>query len=217
MTINLFPGDIPGGLTRRAQYFLAVHCVRMDPVGIGSYRDRWLAHGVPAREIDRAAEYSARWGGLLLPPSRQFEGGPKVLDTDLPEGSAEEGWWITVGFPRCSVNFGFFIGPDGAFGVDGIRWTPLHATVEGWIESQALDQHATRWAKRVTTLSGDEADDFDLTGFERVPEVVGLADDWWRGPDSLVAVHRGEAEYFGEPRYRTAYVYSGLPAHALRD
>ncbi|MFE4259018.1 hypothetical protein [Streptomyces sp. NPDC056883] len=219
MAIDLFPhgAAVPDGLTRRALSFLWIHCVRVPPGDIRSHRESWLAHGVPAREIDRAEAYSARWGGLVLPPSRHFEGGPKVLDSDFPEGSPEEGWWIPAGPVRCSVNFGFLIGPDGEFGVHGIRWTPLHATVEGWIEAQALDQHASRWARKVTRLSGDAVDELDLTGFERVPEVAGLADDWWRGPDSLVAVLGGEAEYYGEPRDRTAYVYAGLPPHALRD
>ncbi|WP_327307812.1 hypothetical protein OG730_33935 [Streptomyces sp. NBC_01298] len=188
---------------------------------VGSHRERWLAHGVPAREIDRAEAYAARWGGLILPPSHQFEGGPKVLDTDIPEGSAEEGWWIPAGFPRCSVSFGFLISPDGEFGAYGEQWAPLHATVEGWIESQALARDAFRWANQVTRLTGDAVDDLDLTGFERVPEVVGIADDWWRGPDSLVAVHRGEAECYDDPRARAAYVSSGLgprmPGYDPRD
>ncbi|MGW1777433.1 hypothetical protein [Streptomyces sp. NPDC002104] len=215
MALDLFPGGIPD-LTRRARHFVAVHCVRGDAADIGAHRERWLAGGIPAREIDRAEVYAARWGGLVMPPSPLFEGGPKVLDTDVPEGSSDEGWWIPAGFPRCSVNFGFVIGPGGEFGVHGERWTPLHATVEGWIEAQALAHDASRGAERVVRLTGDAVDGLDLTGFERVPEVAGLADDWWRGPDSLVAVHRGEALYYGVPRYRAAYVYSGVDPWLLR-
>ncbi|MFI5862973.1 hypothetical protein [Streptomyces sp. NPDC051546] len=208
MALDLFPRGIPD-LTERAAQFVTVQCTRQEPVDVGAHRELWLADGAPAREIDRAEAYAARWGGLILPPSHQFEGGPKVLDTDIPEGSAEEGWWIPAGFPRCSVAFGFLISPDGEFGAYGERWAPLHATVEGWIESQALAHFAFRWAEQVTRLTGDAVDDLDLTGFERVPEVAGIADDWWRGPDSLVAVHRGEAECYDDPRGRAAYVYSG--------
>ena len=41
-------------------------------------------------------------------------------------------------------------------------------------------------------------------------EVKGLADNWWRGTDSLVAVYSGEAECLSFPAARTALIYSGL-------
>ncbi|MGA5820126.1 hypothetical protein ACPC54_19945 [Kitasatospora sp. NPDC094028] len=47
-------------------------------------------------------------------------------------------------------------------------------------------------------------------------EARGLADTWWRGTDSLVAVHTGEAEACSWPAGRTAWIYSGLDAWGLR-
>ncbi|MFD8809275.1 hypothetical protein [Streptomyces sp. NPDC059597] len=59
-------------------------------------------------------------------------------------------------------------------------------------------------------------DDLELGGFEAVPEVAGLADTWWRGTDSLIAVYRGEAEIMDAPRCQTATIYAGLDAWGLR-
>ncbi len=55
-----------------------------------------------------------------------------------------------------------------------------------------------------------------LDGFEPVREVRGLADTWWRGTDSLVAVYTGEARALSFPRGRSAVIYSGLDAWGLR-
>ena len=41
----------------------------------------------------------------------------------------------------------------------------------------------------------------DLGGLESVSLVAGMADAWWRGPGSLVAVNRGEADCFGNPKF----------------
>lgn len=59
-------------------------------------------------------------------------------------------------------------------------------------------------------------DDLELDGFEAVPEVAGLADAWWRGNDSLIAIYRGEAEVMEAPRCQTATIYAGLDAWGLR-
>lgn len=61
----------------------------------------------------------------------------------------------------------FTFGPAGEFGVDGDRWVPLHASVEGLI------------------------DELPLSAFEPVIEIRGLADTWWRGSDSLIAIYTG--------------------------
>ncbi|MEV6313489.1 hypothetical protein AB0M10_33480 [Streptomyces sp. NPDC051840] len=58
-------------------------------------------------------------------------------------------------------------------------------------------------------------DDLELDGFEVVPEVAGLADTWWRGTDSLIAVYRGEAEIMDAPRCQTATIYAGLDSWGL--
>jgi hypothetical protein len=109
------------------------------------------------------------------------------------------------------------IGPHGEFGVHSDRWTPLHATVEGWVESVALAHHASTWAKTITKVTGQDVDSLQLDAYEAVAEVAGLADTWWRGIDSLVAVYTGEAECMGATRCRTAYIYSGLDAWGLHD
>ncbi|MEU6051063.1 hypothetical protein ABZ829_11535 [Streptomyces xanthochromogenes] len=59
-------------------------------------------------------------------------------------------------------------------------------------------------------------DGLELEGFEAVVEVAGLADTWWQGADSLVAVYRGEAEVMDTPECRTATIYSGLDDWCLR-
>lgn len=109
------------------------------------------------------------------------------------------------------------IGPNGEFGLRGDSWVPLHASVEGWVESLALARHASFWAKQVTRLHGDEVEALSLDGFEPVEEVRGIADMWWRGPDSLVALYNGEAECFsGQAAFRVALVYAGLDEWGLR-
>jgi hypothetical protein len=88
-----------------------------------------------------------------------------------------------------------------------------------------VEQHGARipvpdaeeCAKQITKLTGAEVDELDLDGFEPVPEVQGRADAWWRGPDSLVAVYRGESVCLDEPRIRTARIYSGLKPWDLID
>lgn len=80
------------------------------------------------------------------------------------------------------------IGPAGEFGIHAERWTPRHATIEGWVESLALHHEAAMWAKQITRVTGDDVDGIALDAHEPVPEVRGLADTWSRGSDSLVAV-----------------------------
>ncbi len=111
---------------------------------------------------------------------------------------------------RTAVPYSFMIGPDGEFGVYGDRWVPLHAAVEGWVESVALAYHASMWAKKILKVTADEVEAIRLEGHEPVHEVAGLADTWWRGSDSLVAIYRGEAECLAAPACRTAFVYTGL-------
>ncbi|MFE0730671.1 hypothetical protein ACFW2X_20935 [Streptomyces antibioticus] len=45
----------------------------------------------------------------------------------------------------------------------------------------------------------------------------GLADTWWRGPDSLVALYTEEAAAMSFPRGRTALIYSGFDEWGLRS
>jgi hypothetical protein len=201
------PVGVPEGLTQRARAFVRANCVRVDALDVSRWRDRWLGFGVPAEEIDRVVAYQRRWGGLALPPAPAYGGGPRYLGADTPEPSPDDGWWFEAGLPRATVPFSFMIGPTGEFGINGDRWVPLHATVEGWVEAVALAHHATATAHRVTRLTGDEVDGVDLDEFDLVPEVEGLADSWWLDDDTLVAVYTGEAEAFAAPDRRTTLVY----------
>lgn len=84
------------------------------------------------------------------------------------------------------------------------------------MESLALAHHASMWAKQVTKLVSDDLDGIELDGYEPVHEVMGLADTWWRGPDSLVALYSGEATSMSFPGGRIALIYSGLDEWGLR-
>ncbi|MFF3215722.1 hypothetical protein ACFYYB_34485 [Streptomyces sp. NPDC002886] len=205
----------PEGLSRRARYFVEVHGLRVPHRDLTPLRETWLEHGIPAAEIDRAVAFQGRWGGIALPPAPEYEGGPRVLEADVPEGSDAHGWRFPAGGCRVSMGHGFMIGPGGEFGIDADRWTPLHASTEGWVEALALADHAGYWAKTITKIKGGAVDELDLHGFEQVPEVQGLADTWWRGKDSLIAVYRGEAAGFDAPQCLRARIYGGLDAWAL--
>lgn len=214
MNLNLI-NDLPEGLTRRARSFVAAHGMRVDTTPVEQHRQWWLERGIPSAQIDRLAAYQQRWGGLVLPPAPQYDGGPKYLDPDSPEGSSTEGWWFEAGTQRTAVPYSFMIGPKDEFGIHANQWVPLHATIEGWVESLALAHHARMWAKQVTKLTNDEVDNIALDAYEPVREVRGLADTWWRGPDLLVASYAGEARSLSFPRARTAFIYSGLDEWGL--
>ena len=213
--MELHRNRAPDGLTKRARHFVLAHGVKVDVPKVSRHREQWLTAGIPSAEIDRATTYQERWGGLVLPPAPHYDGGPKYLDTDVPEGSTAEGWWFEAGIQRTAVPYSFMIGPKGEFGIHADRWTPLHQTVEGWVEAVALAHHASTWAKQITKVTGDEVDALTLDSFEPVWEVRGLADSWWRGADSLVAVYTGEAECLAAPQCRAALIYSGLDKWGL--
>ncbi|MFG2660186.1 hypothetical protein [Streptomyces sp. NPDC048425] len=202
----------PAGLSCRAQRFVEVDGIRVHRQDIRRHRDAWVGQGIPAAEIDRAAAFQDRWGGLALPPAPFYEGGPRILDADCPEGSETEGWSFEAGSCRVSMAYGFRVGPDGAFGIDAYRWTPLHASTDGWVESLALAADARHWAKSVTRIKGKAVESLDLSGYAPVPEVEGVMDTWWRGRNSLIALYRGEAVGLDAPQCLEAHVYSGLDA-----
>lgn len=199
----------PVGMSPRAQRFVEVEGLRIHRQDIRRHHDVWIGHGIPAAEIDRATAFQDRWGGLALPPAPFYEGGPRILDADCPERMPES-WSFPAGECRVSMGYRFMVGPDGAFGIDACRWTPLHASTEGWVESLALAAHARRWAKTVTRIKGKAVEALDLGGFEPVPEVQGVTDTWWRGEDSLIAAYRGEAVGLDAPQCLEAHVYGGL-------
>ncbi|WP_367318387.1 hypothetical protein [Streptomyces sp. HUAS ZL42] len=205
----------PAGLSHRAQRFVEVNGIRVPRQDIRRHREAWIRHGTPAAEIDRAADFQDRWGGLALPPAPFYEGGPRILNAECPEGPAAEGWSFAAGSCRVSMAYGFMIGPDGEFGIDAHRWTPLHASTDGWVESLALAAHASRWAKTVARIKGTAVESLDLHGYEPIPEVQGLTDNWWRGKDSLIALYRGEAVGLEAPQCLEAHVYGGLDEWGL--
>ncbi|KOT26419.1 hypothetical protein ADK41_38345 [Streptomyces caelestis] len=206
---------IPGGITRRAQYFIGCHGHWTGRSDIEQYRARWMEYGIPEAQIDRVAAFEAVWGGLALPPSPHYDGGPRTLSGDIPEGPDPD-WHFGAGAQRTALPYSFVIGPGGEFGLHAGKWVPLHVSVEGWVEALALADHARRCARATTMLTGGAVDDLELEGFEAVPEVAGLADTWWRGSDSLIAVYRGEAEVMEAPQCKTATIYAGLDEWGLR-
>ncbi|MET4927043.1 hypothetical protein P3L51_32605 [Streptomyces sp. PSRA5] len=206
---------IPEGITRRAKYFIGSHGYWMGRADIEQHRARWVKHGIPEDQIDRVFAYEAVWGGLALPPSPHYDGGPRTLSGDVPEGPAPD-WHFEAGLQRTALPYSFVIGPRGEFGLHAGDWVPLHATVAGWVEALALAAHARSCARTTMTLTGDAVDDLELDRFEAVPEVAGLADTWWRGADSLIAIYRGEAEVMNAPQCRTATIYAGLDEWGLR-
>ncbi|MFE0723534.1 hypothetical protein ACFW4O_11455 [Streptomyces mutabilis] len=205
----------PGGLSRRAQRFIETEGIRVRRQNIRRHRDTWIEHGIPAAEIERATAFQVRWGGLALPPAPFYEGGPRILDAGCPEETSAQGWSFPAGDCRVSMAYSFVVGPDGAFGIAADRWTPLHASTEGWVESLALAAHARRWATTVTRITRKSVDALNLGELEPVPEVQGVTDSWWRGKDSLIAVYRGEAVGLGAPQCLEAHIYGGLDEWGL--
>lgn len=122
------------------------------------------------------------------------------------------GWSFPAGDYRVSMAYGFMVGPEGAFGIDGYRWTPLHADTDGWVKSLALAGHAARRAESVTRIRGEALTSLDLGGYEPVPEVNGMTDSWWRSEDSLIALYRGEAVGLDAPQCLEAPVHEGVGA-----
>jgi hypothetical protein len=207
--------DAPLGLSPRARRFVTVHGVWLDVPPVQEWRRRWEEAGIPLPVIERAERFQTRWGGLVLPPSPgsdDGDGGPRVLCLGSPERGddfAEHGWWFEAGSQRTAVPYSYLIGPDGSFGLAGDTWVPLHASIEGWIESLALAYAARYAADTVTRVSGSAVAGLDLTEMQLVPETAGLANTWWLRNGLLIAIHNGEAELFSRPAYRTAYVHSG--------
>jgi hypothetical protein len=208
---------VPEGLSNRARSLISTDGVRVDLPSMQQRREFWLGLEIPTDVLDQMARFEDRWGGLVLPPAPAYEGGPSWFQADMPEVD-EDGWMFWAGEPRCSVAFSFWIGPNDEFGLYGPNWTPLHASVDGWVESIALSRHAARWARQITRLRSEEVDAFDLSGFEPVAEVRGLADTWWKGAQAYVAIYRGEslalADGPGQAPKGFALLYEGLPEWA---
>ncbi|NED91339.1 hypothetical protein G3I76_66085, partial [Streptomyces sp. SID11233] len=122
----------------------------LDVRPVEGNRRWWRERDVPAEAIDRMAAFQARWGGVVLPPAPEYDGGPRYFGPDGPEKD-DSGWWFEAGTQRSAVPYSFVIAPDGAFGIQVERngWAPLHASVEGWVEALALAHHAAAHATRI--------------------------------------------------------------------
>ncbi|WP_155375026.1 hypothetical protein [Catellatospora vulcania] len=204
--------DAKRGLTPRARAFLAAHGVRREVWSAEQHRRHWHRYHRPAEAIEHLAAYQGRWGGLELPPSPEYEGGPHVLDADDPTVEEGLGACFTAGRPRAALAYGFMVDGAGRFGiVAGDTWVPLHGSVEGWVESVALRHLADRMPAKVALATGARLDGLpERLRLRPVAEVAGDTDGWWRGEDTLLAIYRGEARLFGNAHYQTAYLYTGI-------
>lgn len=210
MTVHIL--DDPSGLTRRARSFLDAHAARVHSLTAEHHDERWTDLGRPKLAVDQLIAHQRRWGGLVLPPAACYEGGPFDLDADDPDVD-EDGLVFTVGRPRYSVPYGYAVDADGQFGIcgSGYPWVPLHASVYGWVEALALSYAARDSARLVRRITGAEADELidGLDGLAPLPEVAGIADNWWRTPDAFVATYRGERLFFGGRTSAVVLVYEG--------
>lgn len=180
------------------------------------HRRHWHRHGRSDAAIEHLAEYQMRWGGLELPPTREYEGGPRVLDADDLTDEEGRGSCFTAGEQRCSMAYAFMVDGAGRFGIVGDKtWVPLHGSVAGWVEAAALAHFAAALPAEVRLATGPRIDGLpERYRLRPVREVDGVTDGWWYGDDMLLAIYRGEARFFGNPAYQTAYLYAdvdGLP------
>lgn len=200
------------GLTPRARAYLVKHATRREVWTSGQTRRHWYRQGRSAREVEHVVAYQERWGGLELPPTPEYEGGPLVLDADEPVELDGLGICLDAGPQRSAMAYAFRVDGQGRFGIvaDDI-WVPLHGSVEGWVEAAALRQLADGLSVEPVVGTGPKVDELAKQHRLRpVKQVDGLADEWWHGPDTLLAVYRGEARLFGNPQYQTAYLYLGI-------
>ncbi|MEV0456242.1 hypothetical protein [Catellatospora methionotrophica] len=200
---------LPSGLTRRARAYLTAYAVRRAVWSPEQHRRHWHRSGLPDAAIAQLAAFQGRWGGLELPPTPEYEGGPLVLDAADPAVTDALGPHFEAGKPRQTMAYRFTVDGTGRFGIlaQG-SWVALHASTEGWVESAALRRLADSLPAEVRMATGPKIDGLpDRYGLRPLPEVAGLADGWWRGKDTLLAIYRGEARLFGNPQYQTAYLY----------
>jgi hypothetical protein len=204
--------ELPDGvLSRRALSFVRAHGQRVAGNRVQRSAAHWIEQGFDEALVLRAVEYEQRWGDLYLPPSMLFNGGPKYLGPDLLVGSWSDGGYLEAGPARFSVFYDFLLGPDGAFGVGDTEFVPLYASVEGWIESLALEYQVRGVAKETRKLRGPEVSSLDLSAMSFFPKVSGLSESWLMDAERVVFVSRGISFISGHPDDLVAIVYSGIP------
>ncbi|UQU67557.1 hypothetical protein COUCH_15345 [Couchioplanes caeruleus] len=203
---------IPATLSPRAGRFVQIHGVRVPAWTIEQHKHHWMKLGRPADAIEQLIEHQRRWGGLVLPPAVEYEGGPYDLNADDPDCD-DDGLVFNVGRPRCSMPYGFAVDSQGRFGIcgSGYPWVPLHASIDGWVESLALVYAARNDARLVRRVTGEEADRLieRLADEPPIATVAGLADNWWQLTEALVSVARGESLLFGNGVRPSVLAYEG--------
>lgn len=65
-----------------------------------AFINRWLEIGIPATQVDRVVEFQRRWGGLVLPPSLDYEGALAAAPEVMPGARLRPGWPYVV----CTVS-----------------------------------------------------------------------------------------------------------------
>src|SRR5690348_3224833 len=106
----------------------------MAGIGYPGDRDR-PRRGVPA-PVGRTG--TATGTGIRRRPQILLRRHPDGSPAEAADGSVVSGWWFEAGLQRTAVPYSFMIGPAGEFGIHAQRWVPLHASIEGWVESLAL-------------------------------------------------------------------------------
>ncbi|WP_430497604.1 hypothetical protein ACQRWP_22895 [Micromonospora trifolii] len=204
--------DLPeGALSRRALSFVRAHGQRVTSNRVQRSAAHWIEQGFDEGLVLRAVDYERRWGDLYLPPSILFNGGPQYLGPDLLAGHWSDGGYLEAGPARYSVFYDFLLGPDGAFGVGDTEFIPLYASVEGWIESLALEYEIRGVAKEIRKLRGSEVSSLDLLSMPSFPGVSGHSESWLMDAERVVLVSRGICLISGHPDDLVAIVYSGIP------
>ncbi|GAA3440772.1 hypothetical protein [Planomonospora venezuelensis] len=212
MTLHVL--DDPSALSPRARRFIREKGRREDVLTAEELREHWRSWGRSGPLIDKMVDYQARWGGLALPELAVplYDGGVAVMyGEDLGE-LEEASWCFGAGMDHYSVAHWFCVDPQGRFGILYEHWVALHSSVSGWIEACALAD-AAQAMERIGTWRGEEARrarilTHVLPGLTPVPEVEGLADNWWQDNGVLFAAYDGEARVFRSERSAFTALYA---------
>jgi hypothetical protein len=194
--------DDPTGLSLRARRFLAARATRREALSPDRHREHWRAQHLPEPVVELCASFQERWGGLSLPPTTHYDGGPTCLAADRPRQVDGLGWCLEAGQARAPVPYGFYVDEAGRYGVEWKWQVPLHETVEGWVEACALEDAAGGWD--LVARSTGQVNELLTTWLPQVgplaplPEVRGIADTWWQGDGVIVRICSGLAQLYDD-------------------
>ncbi len=200
-----------GALSRRALSFVQGHGQRLPSNRAYQSAEDWIGQGVDRVLTQRAVEYEQRWADLYLPPSMFYNGGPRYLGSNVLVGEWSAGGYFESGPARFSISYDFLLGPDGAFGVGGVEFVPLFASVEDWIESLALEYLLRRVTTETRKFIGPEMSSLDLSAMSPFPRISGISDSWLMDDERVVFVCRGMGFLSSFPDDVFAVAYSGIP------